>query len=271
MKSVSIIGCGWLGLPFAGFLVSKGFHVKGSTTNREKIEELSRNQIKAFLLNINPEVTGEKIDEFLNSEILFINFPPERRDDIEQYHKSQIQNLISEILKSRIKYVIFASSTSVYPDTNDLVDEKCNLSPQKKSGKALLEVEKMLMKQTNFKTTVLRFAGLIGYERSPLRSIKRKKLVLNPDARLNLVHRDDCVSVSYEIIKQGIWGEILNVCCDNHPERRTYYTKKAMDHGIELPDFDNNPDVKYKIVDNTKLKSILDYSFIYPDPLKIND
>lgn len=270
MKSISILGCGWLGLPLAIFLTSRGFEVKGSTTDPEKTRQLSQNRIKSFVVNINPKVNGENTGEFLNSEILFINFPPERRDDIEQYHKLQMQYLIDEILKSKIKYVIFASSTSVYPNTNDIVDENCKLQPQKRSGKALLEVENLLLNETNFKTTVLRFAGLVGYDRSPLKSIKRKKMILNPDSKLNLIHRDDCVNISYEIIKNNLWGEIFNACCDKHPARREYYSIEAEQHGIELPEFDENSGAKYKIVDNKKLKKMLGYKFIYPDPLEIN-
>ena len=51
----------------------------------------------------------------------------------------------------------------------------------------------MLMGHPGIDTTMIRFSGLIGYDRIPIKSIKRKKLVLNPDCPLNLIHRDDCV------------------------------------------------------------------------------
>ena len=37
---VSILGCGWLGLPLAKSLIEKGFSVNGSTTSVEKIPEV---------------------------------------------------------------------------------------------------------------------------------------------------------------------------------------------------------------------------------------
>lgn len=270
MKTISILGCGWLGLPLAVYMMEKGFEVKGSTTDKNKIELLKKNSIKPFLINLDPKINSDRINDFLDSDILYINFPPERREDIVNYHQKQISNLINEVIKSRIKKVIFASSTSVYPNINGKVDEECSMQPEKNSGKALLKVESILMHEKSFNTTIIRFAGLIGYDRAPLNSIKRKKLVVNPYAKLNLIHRDDCIRISYEIIKKNVWDEILNACCDNHPTRKEYYSIEAKKHNLSLPQFDQSKKTKFKIVDNSKLKNILDYKFIYPDPLKLN-
>ncbi|MGH7885396.1 MAG: NAD-dependent epimerase/dehydratase family protein [Thermodesulfobacteriota bacterium] len=269
MSSITILGCGWLGFPFARYMIEKGFVVRGSTRDPKKLSILKNNSIKGFLININPDIKSKKINEFLDSQILFVNFPPQRRDDIEEYHQLQFSNLINEILKSSIKKVLFASSTSVYPDTNGIVDEECSLEPEKKSGKALLKVEKMLMNEKKFETVIIRFAGLIGYERSPLNSIKKKNLLLNPETRLNLIHRDDCIKISSEIIEKKIFNVILNACCDNHPTRKEYYSNEAEKYNIELPDFDESQKTEYKIVDNKKLKELLRYKFIYPDPCNI--
>lgn len=35
MPTVSILGCGWLGLPLAEQLLAEGYSVKGSTTRAE--------------------------------------------------------------------------------------------------------------------------------------------------------------------------------------------------------------------------------------------
>jgi len=36
MTQISILGCGWLGLPLAKAILENEFSVKGSTTSREK-------------------------------------------------------------------------------------------------------------------------------------------------------------------------------------------------------------------------------------------
>lgn len=268
MKRVSILGCGWLGFPLGSYLVSRNYNVSGSTTDKNKISLLADNSIKPFLLTINPEVSGKSLDEFFETDILIINFPPERRDDIVRYHKKQIVNLINQIENYGITKVIFASSTSVYPNTNSVVSENDNLTPEKNSGKALASVEKLLLENNSFNTTVIRFAGLVGYDRSPLRSIRQKKMVLNSSAPLNLIHRDDCINIIFEIIKQNKWNEVLNACCDFHPTRKAYYSREAEKNDITLPEFDDQITLKYKIVSNQKLKSLLNYKFKYPDPLK---
>ncbi len=269
MKTVSILGCGWLGEPLALSLKEAGFSVRGSVRRPEGLSALSEKGIEPYLLDIAPEVNAERADEFFSSDVLFINFPPERRDDIETYHEKQIKNLTEAIPNPRGKMVIFASSTSVYPNTNGIVREGDFLYPDKLSGKALLRVEKLLMDNSEFDATVIRFSGLIGYDRAPIKSIRRKKLVLNPDCPLNLIHRDDCIGIVKTIIDLDVRNTVLNATCDEHPTRREYYSREARKYGIPLPLFETENPPEYKIVSNEKLKKTLRYRLLYPDPLGI--
>ena len=50
MTKISILGCGWLGLPLAKALIGNGFSVKGSTTSYEKISGLEQGGITTFLI-----------------------------------------------------------------------------------------------------------------------------------------------------------------------------------------------------------------------------
>ncbi len=269
MKTVSILGCGWLGLPLALSLKEAGFLVRGSARGPEKLPALLEKGIEPYLIDIAPEVRGESTDEFFSSDVLFINFPPERRDDIETYHEKQIRNLIGAIPNPGGKMVIFASSTSVYPNTNGVVREEDSLNPEKPSGKALVRVERLLMEHPEIDTTVIRFSGLIGYDRAPIKSIRRKKLVLNPDCPLNLIHRDDCIEIVRSVINLDVRNTILNATCNEHPTRREYYSHEALKYGIELPLFETKSIPEYKIVSNEKLKKTLRYRLIYTDPLRI--
>jgi len=47
---ISILGCGWLGLPLAEHFRDAGYSVKGSTTSDDKIELLKGKQIAPFLI-----------------------------------------------------------------------------------------------------------------------------------------------------------------------------------------------------------------------------
>ena len=72
MKSVSILGCGWLGKPMAVSLLSEGFSVKGSTTSEIKIQELEALEIEAYLIDIKKESTKAKNGDYQRRLPLFI-------------------------------------------------------------------------------------------------------------------------------------------------------------------------------------------------------
>lgn len=269
MKTISILGCGWLGLPLGVHLHKKGYKVKGSTTEPDKLNIIGENGIEPYLIILDPEIRGVNYDEFLKCDVLIIDFPPERRDDIIDYHQEQIKSLISATRSETVKHVIFTSSTSVYPDVNGEVLEEVEPKPTKTSGKALLRVENLLRESNKFDTTIIRFGGLIGYDRMPGRFLAGRKGLANGDSPVNLIHRDDCIEIIFKIIKNNVWGETFNACADLHPTRRQYYTEQARRMGLNPPTFNARGKSSYKIVSNKKLKRALNYKFKYPDPSKI--
>ena len=57
MTKISILGCGWLGLPLAKALIGNGFSVNGSTTSIDKIGLLENAGITPFLIEIDCKIT----------------------------------------------------------------------------------------------------------------------------------------------------------------------------------------------------------------------
>jgi 3-hydroxyisobutyrate dehydrogenase-like beta-hydroxyacid dehydrogenase len=49
---ISILGCGWLGLPLAKSLLAKSYEVKGSTTSENKLEVLINAGILPFQIQL---------------------------------------------------------------------------------------------------------------------------------------------------------------------------------------------------------------------------
>ena len=87
---VSILGCGWVGLPLGAALTVKGYEVRGSRTSPERVGELKDAGIEPHIVHLKPEfmsVTGA----FLETDVLVLTLPPERRDDIETYYPAQIK------------------------------------------------------------------------------------------------------------------------------------------------------------------------------------
>jgi nucleoside-diphosphate-sugar epimerase len=263
--NISILGCGWLGLPLAAHLIGRGHHVKGSTTSPEKLERLERNNIQPFLIGLTPEIEHpEKVQPFWNSEVLVINIPPgRRRENVIAFHTDQIYSLNNAIRDSSVDFVVFVSSTSVYPKSSGLVTEKDAIPGKAKrnSGNALLKVEQILTRNSSFKTTIVRFGGLIGYDRHPVNYLSGKKEITRANAPVNLIHRDDCIKIITRIIENSITGEIFNAVHDHHPMRETYYLEAAKRQNMEPPKFKKDERNDYKIVSNEKLKSTLNYKF----------
>jgi nucleoside-diphosphate-sugar epimerase len=269
MKQISILGCGWLGMPLAKSLLEKGFSVKGSTTSLEKISALESNGIQPFQIELSEtEIKGE-IDSFLkNSEILIIDIPPKLRSISSENFVKKIQNLIPFIEKSEIEKVIFISSTSVYSDAPSpevsgafSVTESTKPNPETESGKQLLATEILLQINPNFKTTVVRFGGLIGDDRHPIHFLAGRKNIENPEAPINLIHQKDCIGIIEAIVKQECWNETFNAVAPFHPSRTVYYTQKALEQNLPLPEFDQTKISIGKTILSDKLGNTLDYKF----------
>jgi nucleoside-diphosphate-sugar epimerase len=265
MKQISILGCGWLGMPLAKSLLEKGFSIKGSTTSFEKISALESNGIQPFQIELSEtEIKGE-INSFLkNSEILIIDIPPKLRSISNENFVKKIQNLIPFIEKAKIEKVIFISSTSVYADaplTTFRMTESTKPNPETESGKQLLATEILLQSNQNFKTTVVRFGGLIGEDRHPIHFLAGRKNIENPEAPINLIHQEDCIGIIEAIVKQECWNETFNAVAPFHPSRTAYYTQKALEINLPLPEFDQMKISFGKTILSDKVGNALDYKF----------
>jgi nucleoside-diphosphate-sugar epimerase len=264
MKQISILGCGWLGSPLAKSLLEKGFSVNGSTTSLEKITVLEKAGISAFQINLFEDRIEGNLDLFLsNSNVLVIDIPPKLRGNSSENFVTKIQNIIPFIEKSSVKKVIFVSSTSVYEDTSDLrnVSEETIPNPDSESGKQLLEAEQLLQSNKNFQTTIVRFGGLIGEDRHPIKFLAGRKNIENPEGPINLIHQVDCIGIIEAIYETNSWQETYNAVTPYHPIRKEYYTHKAIELNLPLPEFDESKISIGKTILSDKVASVLNYEF----------
>jgi nucleoside-diphosphate-sugar epimerase len=272
--NISILGCGWLGLPLASKLVEDGRTIKGSTTSQEKIETLREKGITPYLIKLQPELEGDSeiFSDFFDSDLLFLNVPPgRRRKNVIEFHTRQVECVIEHLQESPISFVIFASSTSVYPKKGGVMVENDAKAGQatRDSGEALIKAEQMLQSQDHFDTTIVRFGGLYGYDRTPANYLAGKQDVSSGNAPVNLIHQDDCINILSAIIENDIRGEVFNAVSDGHPPKNQYYKIIAEQAGVEPPSFLPDTGKNYKVISNRKLKKKLDYQFVYPNPLDV--
>jgi nucleoside-diphosphate-sugar epimerase len=266
-QTVSILGCGWLGLPLGERLKNIGYQVKGSTTSEEKLSLIEDKGIRPFLIQVEPEINADFDPVFFESDMLILNIPPSRqKPDIEDYYPAQVKEVLRLAGKSGLRKILFVSSTSVYPNLNREVQEENAGGKLSDAGKALLKTEKILRSEDRFKVTILRFCGLYDARRNPGRFLAGRKLQSNGQDGVNLIHLDDCINIIQKIMEDDVWNEIFNACGDEHPGKEKFYTMAAQKLGLQPPVFNNKAAPDFKLINSEKLKSRLNYSFIHPDP-----
>lgn len=221
-------------------LLAKGYRVKGTTTSKGKLKNLTDKGINAFEILISEDEIEGNIPEFLEDlNVLIVNVPPKLRDPESGNFVSKMKLLLKEIKKTSIKHLLFISSTSVYGQVEGEVTEETLPQPKSTSGKQLLQVENLLVAERDFSTTILRFGGLIGPDRHPVNHLSGKKMTNGKDL-VNLIHLNDCIFMIRTIIENNYWNEVFNGVYPYHPSKSAYYTSEAKKRGILPPLFDGD-------------------------------
>jgi len=142
---ISVIGCGWLGLPLSQMLIHEGYKVHGSTTRKEKIEELEKVGIEPYLLNIYTSGQHDLDEKLFNCSTSIINIPPGRsQSNVVNSYKTGIKLLSERLRDGGCDRVIYVSTTGVYPNTLSVVDEETTPDPIKDSSKAVFACEQIV-------------------------------------------------------------------------------------------------------------------------------
>lgn len=261
-KVLSILGCGWLGIAVAKQFVQRGWHVQGSTTSPEKIASLSALGIDPFLIQLTPQPNGENLDKFFDADVLLVSIPPRRKAGLTDVYVAQMESLAEFLTAVKTRNVIFISSTSIYRDLDrEVFEADADVSSY------LFHAEQSLINNPSFKTTVLRFGGLVGDDRHPGKFLSGKQGIAGPTMPVNMIHQRDCVEVIFQIAAQRAFGEVFNACADLHPTKKEFYEAASRALKLPPPSFDESRDASFKVVNSDKLKTSLKYSFIYSDPM----
>ena len=267
--TISVLGCGWLGFPLAQNLLSKGFTVNGSTTSGKKLKEIKQAGIQAHLIEVPKQLDDEESKSFWSADILFLNIPPGRgNQDVEKNYPELIQKVAAKAKREKIKWTIFASSTSVYSPFGGVTKEE-DAKPgnaARPSGEAVLKAENNLL-ESGLDVTIIRFGGLYGYGRHPVKYLAGKKDLSDAAKPVNLIHQTDCLNIISEIIRLDKKNEIYNAVSDGHPPRKEFYKSAAQHFNLPEPEFISQEKKDYRVVSNDKLKRELGYTFSYPNPM----
>ena len=265
---ISILGCGWLGLPLAETLAMQGHSIKGSTTTPSRVALLKQKAITPYLIELREHGVTGPIREFLRgSEILVIDIPPGFRKDPSRDFLTTLKSLVPCLADAGVQHILYVSSTSVFPESNRHFHEEDEFMPNTLSGKQLRDAEKLIMALDPGKNTVLRLGGLIGSDRHPVHYLSGRKDLPGGSDPVNLIHRTDAIGIISAIINTSHWGKVLHGVAPCHMTKREYYHAVAGALGIPAPIYKNGPETPTgKVILSDKTTALLNYRFTYPAP-----
>lgn len=263
---ISIIGLGWLGMPLAKYLKTLNFKIKGSSTSSEKAKQLNEHNLTVYKVLFTENNIEGNIKECLEgSKILILNTPPGLRKNPKSNYVAKIKQLIPHIETSSITKVIFIGSTTVFLDTINFLNitNSTNPSGTSNAAKQLIEVEQLLINNPKFDTTILRFSGLVDERRHPATMLSKRKQIPNPEAPVNLIHREDCIGIISKIIKLQKWNKIYNASYPIHTQKADYYNNICLQKKLPLPNYNYELPSKGKIIDGSVTETDLQYTYLH--------
>lgn len=253
--NISILGCGWLGLPLLKSLITAGHTVKGSSRNPDTLAEIGAAGGQPFKVDLPGEVPRGFVDGLFST--LIITLPPRGRVLGEEALGQYLACLEAiPLVRARSgPRIIFTSSTGGYGEAEGRVTEATHLAPTTHSGKAVAAAEAWLA-TTPAHYTILRLAGLVAPDRHPGRFYGgRARPIPQADAPVNLVHREDVIAAIHLLLDNG-WqrGDVYNVCADAHPIKGDFYADAAKSLGLEVAGATPGG-ADGKVIDSSKLRA----------------
>ena len=215
-KRIGILGCGWLGIALAQRLVGDPItsQIKCSTTSESKLAKFDALELEGFMLDLTPGfmADADQVNAFFNVDAMVVSLPPRSSQREPGFYAQQIQAVVAAIRESPVKEVLFISSTSIYPDLNRTVTEEDVTSPEESDYPEMAQAEQLITSlRPQCTASVLRFGGLLGYNRIPGKYGQGKKDMTTGTVPVNYIHRDDGAAIILAMLKQGVRNETFNI------------------------------------------------------------
>lgn len=241
MKTLSILGAGWLGLELAQTLKTQ-FYIKLSARNELTQKKHIDLGFESFVLT---EGAYGNLDALLSCEYLFINYPPSKFNNYLQF-----MTILSQHPDfSNIEKVFFVSSSSVYPKDSGIYEE--NSSILVSSNPLYYEAEQYIDKKVH---VIFRCAGLMGADRIAAKYYSNK-IVTDGKSQVNHVHRIDVIRAFSFAIEYNLEG-IFNVCAPLHPTKEELCLYQSKQCHFAPPIFSEDTKCTQRIIDGSKLEEL---------------
>ncbi|MGK0238618.1 MAG: nucleoside-diphosphate-sugar epimerase [Candidatus Pelagisphaera sp.] len=244
MKQILILGCGYVGSAFAIAAKARGHAVRAVTRNREKVDWLEANGVRAFEGRVDAlewhAFAGKDVDWVLNCVSA-------AKPGIAGYQASYVdgnRSLVDWVAKTGFEgKAIYTSSVSVYPDSGgDWISEE-DSGADSERARLMLESESVFLEGArSVQATVLRLGGIYGPGRSFLAERVKASEGSLPgvgDYYLNLIRLEDIVSAIERVFSsEGSDASVFNVVDDDPLLKADLAVVLAEKLGVPRPVFD---------------------------------
>lgn len=228
MKTITIVGGGWLGRPLAHFLETIGHKVFVSKTSAKGVDELGKEHLRAFQLNLDDDVALVK-ESLLerHSDIVIGCFPPGFRKGQGAEYAVQWKKLVDACQHAKATRIVMVSSTTVYPNqAKEMAEEDAALELASDNdafsanAKIMLQAEQYV-KESGIPYGIVRCSGLVGPDRHPSRFASKLKQVSDL-APANMLHLTDAIgAVSFVATLEK--SVIVNATTPNTVSKAEFY------------------------------------------------
>ncbi len=235
---ITIIGCGYVGTAVARFWQQSGHVLTVTTTNKEKVAELSTLAERVVVMK------GSEYDKILaaveGAEMVLLSVGARTRNQ-EIYRATYVetgQNLVAAVKETgTVSQIIYTSSYGILGDKNGAwVDETEKVAPVNENGRVLVETEELLLRARTekLKVCIFRLAGIYGVGRELIKIFASWSGSTRPGTGknyINWVHLDDIVG-AIELAREQQLEGIYNLSCDVPLVKREFYERLFKKHGM---------------------------------------
>ncbi len=275
-NSIGIIGCGWLGKALAKQLQTQNYNVKVTVRSAEKQALLIDKGYDCECLTIVDGVLSS--NAIFSQHTLIIAITPGFKRGLSDY-ANNIANTVTAAKAGSVERIILISSTGIYQHNQGDVDEDSHIemtqsdcakgvsSPNDKVS--LLAKAEQAVINFNQQSKVVRFSGLVAEDRKPGKFLAGKTELAGAQMPVNLIHRDDCIGLLCELIKnESLLQQIFIGVSQTTANKKAFYTAAANALNLTPPQFKSEALLTHaRKVYGEKTRQWLNYQYQHDDLL----
>ena len=236
LKTVLIVGCGYIGRRVAAILAREGHAVSGVVRSQQSADKLVECGARVVCADL--DRLPADVDWGCHAADIYYFAPPPAEGQQDLRIRAFLASLPAQLKARRFVYI---STSAVYGDCHGAwITETQPLRPTTPRGWRRLDAEQQLQtwcEKQAVQWMILRVPGIYGPGKLPLERLRKGTPVLREtDAPYsNRIHADDLATICVAAMQATSCNEVYNVS-DGHPGNMTdYFFRVADAAGLPRP------------------------------------